>query len=735
MFQRKRVNTPSILQMEAVECGAAALGMILAYYGRIVPLEELRARCGISRDGSRASNIIKAARQYGMTAKGFRKEIDSLKAETMPVIIFWKFNHFVVLEGFGRRWVYINDPASGQRKVTHEEFDKAYTGITLTFEPNDDFERGGQRDRVLPSLWRRLAGSRLAIAYIMLAGLGVVFTGVIIPSFSRVFVDEILIRGEEWIIPLLLGMLITAALRGMFTWFQQYHILRTEAKLALKSSSEVVLHILSLPMEFFYQRYAGEISSRVALNDLVARRLSTEISTTILSLPLIVFFLVIMFQYDVLLTLVGIGIALVNLVVLRLLARQRIDSNQRLLQENGKLFGVTLNGLLLIETLKAGGLEGDFFSQWAGHQAKALNAQQDLGRTDLILSVVPVFLGALNTGVILIVGGLRVIDGALTIGMLVAFQSLMASFLAPVNQFVTINRTVQEVDTSLRRLNDVLRYEPDPHAQLGAEAEPVRNEGKLTGHLELVNLTYGYSRLGDPLIEDFNLVLQPGQRVALVGSSGSGKSTVAKLVAGLYQPWSGEILYDGLPRGAHSPAKLVSSIGMVDQDILLFQGSIRENLTLWDRTIPEVDIVQAAKDAAIHDAISQRQGGYNALVDEDGRNFSGGQRQRLELARALVTNPTLLILDEATSALDPITEQSIDRNLRRRGCSVLIVAHRLSTIRDSDEIIVMEQGRIVERGSHTELMQQDGAYTRLLASEEYETSRSQLDAILGTIVE
>jgi NHLM bacteriocin system ABC transporter peptidase/ATP-binding protein len=704
--------------MEAVECGAASLGIVLAHYGRRVPLEELRVACGVSRDGALASNVLRAARHYGLKADGFQCEVEGLKLLRLPAIIHWNFNHYLVLEGFRGQRVYLNDPARGPRTVSLHEFDESFTGIALAFEPEENFVRAGQRHRLIRALGRRLVGTRFALIYVVLASLALIIPGLIIPAFVRVFIDDILIGGQrDWLQPLLLVMLLTAAVRAVLTWIQQRSLLRLETRIALSSSSKVFWHTLRLPIEFFTQRYGGEIGSRIAINDRVAQILSEELATTMINIVLIVFYAALMFYYNPLLTLVGIAIAILNYLALQYVSRRRVDTNQRLLQERGKLLGAAMNGLQTIETLKATGVESDFFAQWAGYQAKTLNAQQQLGLSSQVLAVVPPFLSAISTVAILTIGGLQVMQGQLSLGLLVAFQSLMMSFLEPVNQMVNLGSRLQEVSGDLARLDDVLHYQTDDQLEGIDVAAPVQGTAKLTGAVELRQVTFGYNPLGKPLIEDFNLQLKPGARVALVGGSGSGKSTIARIMAGLYRPWKGEVLFDGQPR-AEIPRYLIhNSLALVDQDIFLFEGSVHDNLTLWDHTVPEHSILEAAKDAYIHEDIVERSGGYDHLVEEGGRNFSGGQRQRLEIARALVGNPTILILDEATSALDALTEKIIDDQLRQRGCTCLIVAHRLSTIRDCDEIIVLERGKVVQRGTHEELRHVDGPYLNLVTTE------------------
>ena len=713
---RHRVKTPTLLQMEAVECGAAALGIIMYYLGRVVPLPELRRECGVSRDGSKASNMLKAARRYGLEAKGFKKELTQLRELPLPYIVFWNFNHFLVVEGWGKEKVYLNDPASGPCTISLQEFDEAYTGVVLVMQPGEEFKRGGRKSSMLLAIWSRLKGTTGALAYCMLAGLLLTLVGLVVPVFTQIFVDEILIQGRQhWLRPLLLAMAIAAILQGALTLLQLRYLRRLKIKLAVGMSSRFLWHILRLPTSFYAQRFAGEISNRTSLNDQVADILSGELATTVIDMVMLGFYIVIMSQYDLVLTAIVVSFALINVITLRSISRQRKDANQRLIQDYGKAAGASIAALQSIETLKASGLESDFFARWSGYYTKAINSQQELGVTNQTLSVLPVLLSALSAAFLLAVGGLRVMDGHLSIGMLVAFQGMMQNFQQPVNSLVSFGRTLQELDGNLIRLDDVLDNPTDPQLEQRSEdTEPITP--KLEGHLELKSLTFGYSRLEAPLIESFSLKVKPGQRIALVGGSGSGKSTVAKLVSGLYEAWSGEILLDGKLKSKIPTQLLTNSVAMVEQDILMFEGTVRDNLTLWDTTVPDKYIKQACRDAAIDDVVQSMPGGYNAELAEGAANLSGGQRQRLEIARALVNNPSILIMDEATSALDSETEKIVDRNLRRRGCTCLIVAHRLSTIRDCDEIIVLDRGKVVQRGTHEELWQQEGVYARLIKS-------------------
>jgi NHLM bacteriocin system ABC transporter peptidase/ATP-binding protein len=708
-------KAPTVLQMEAVECGAAALAMILAHHGAWIPLEQLRVACGVSRDGSKASNIVKAARALGLAAKGFRKEPSTLHQLPMPCIIHWNFNHFVVLEGIDGDRVFINDPAMGRRQLNMAELDLAFTGVALAMEPTEAFHKVGSKPQGLRLLLRELQSSRAAVALVIAVSLSLIVPGIVIPGFSKVFVDEVLIQNSNsWLVPLLIGMGVTALFRAAVTALQQSLLLRLQTKLAVVMISRFLWHVMSLPMDFFTQRHAGDIANRVATNDQIARLLSSGVVSNALSLTSVVFFAAAMAVYDVLLAAIGVGLSLINVLALKIIAQRREDLSRSLALERGKLVGSTISAVRTIETLKASGLEDEAFGHWAGIQAKALNAEQELGASSILLDMLPTLLAGLTVAAILGIGGLRVIEGSLTLGGLVAFQSLMASFSEPITVLVNQVGAFQTIKGGLERLEDVYNYPFDKGA---STVSPDRFPPKLVGRIELKNVQFGYSILEPPLLTDLSIAIEPGTRVALVGPSGSGKSTLGRLICGLYKPWKGEIRIDGWLLSEIPPQVFANSIAYVDQDIFLFEGTARENVTLWDSTITEPEISQALKDAVIHDEIATRPGNYDCHVVEGGNNFSGGQRQRVEIARALVANPSVVVLDEATAALDPITEKAIDDNLRRRGCTCVIIAHRLSTIRDCDEIIVLRQGTIVERGTHEQLIALQGAYAQLVAQQ------------------
>jgi NHLM bacteriocin system ABC transporter peptidase/ATP-binding protein len=750
----KRVRTPTVLQMTAVECGAACLAMVLGYYGRFVPLEELRYECGVSRDGTKAGNVVRAALRFGLTAEGFSTEPDVLRTLPLPQIIFWSFNHFVVVDGFGPGLVFLNDPAVGPRSVSDAEFNESFTGVVLTFEPGPDFVRGGRRNRAVDGVLKRLRRSRAAVLFVVLAGVGLVVPGLLVPAFVRIFVDYYLIQGlTGWLVPLLAGMAGIAALRVSLSWLQKHTLLRLQTKLAMHGASRFLWHVLRLPVGFFAQRYSGEIGSRLALSDRVAELIAGELAVTLVDLMTMALYVGIMAVYDWPLAILAVGFATVNLLAFGLVSRPLTDASHKLLLDQSKLIGVTMSGLQMIESFKSSGTEDLFFTRWAGYHAKVVNAEQTLDRHRVILSSSPVLLSLLGATAVLVVGGFRVMAGDISIGVLVAFQTLMISFNAPLIGLVHLGGQIQEAEASLWRLDDILAHDLDREFREGAAApapetpkrppaQPIRRVSlwaeesasavaasaaaaeqldelpnvKLVGRLRLRNISFGFIPTNPPLIKGLSLDLEPGTRVALVGGSGSGKSTIGKLIAGLYQPWGGEILFDGRPLTEIDPRLFRNSIAMVDQDIALFEGSVSENISLWDRTMPEAQIIRAARDAMIHDDIAALPETYDFRVLEAGRNFSGGQRQRIEIARALAINPAVLILDEATSALDSVTEKEVVDKVRKRGCTAIIIAHRLSTIRDCDQIIVLKHGKIVEHGTHHSLLAEGSLYSQLVKS-------------------
>ena len=725
---KKRVKVPTVLQMEATECGAASLGMVLAHLGLWVPLEKLRAECGVNRDGSKASCVIRAARNRGCDAEGYRltaAELLELSEEedddTFPLIIHWEFNHFVVLEGIDKGRAYLNDPAMGRRTVPWEEFRTSYTGVALQILPGPDFQKAGARYNVFKDMAKKLLQDRWAMTFILILELCAIIPGLAGPVMSQIFLDDILSKKHpDWMTNFCLAMTVSFVLSGIMTWLRAVVLTQWQRKLTLADSSSYFWHLLKLPMQFFHQRYAAEVAGRVGFNQSIAGVLSGPAATAVLDFFVAIFYLLLLLQYNVTLTLIGVAFSSVEIALFFAMRRHLTDLNMRMQQDAGKAYGVAMNGLRMIETIKASGDEADFFTKWSGYQTKVLMASQETALWAMSVKLLPTLLAGVNGALIMTIGGFSIMEGAMTAGMFMAFQSLMGSFQAPVNALVGLGSTLQTTEMQMQRLNDVRCYEVDSLNFPEGEGQKAVPQDRLSGDLELKDVSFGYSPLERPLLEHFDLHARPGQWVAVVGASGSGKSTLAKIVTGLYEEWGGQVLFDGSPRRQLLRKVVVASLAAVDQDIFLISGTVAENIALFDKTVRRSDIVEAAKDACIHEDILKLNGGYEANIQEGGVNFSGGQRQRLEIARALAVNPSILVLDEATSALDPLTEKQVLDNIRHRGCTCLVVAHRLSTIRDCDEIIVLSQGKIVERGTHRQMIEQDGPYSRLIEERENE---------------
>ncbi|MFB7614013.1 NHLP family bacteriocin export ABC transporter peptidase/permease/ATPase subunit [Kitasatospora sp. NPDC056181] len=710
----RRVKPPVIFQMEALECGAASLAMILAHYKRYVPLEELRVACGVSRDGSKASNVLKAARRYGLTATGRRMDTEALSKLAPPAILFWEFNHFVVLNGFGRRLgkdvVHLNDPGSGPRVVNLADFNESFTGVVLTMSPGEGFRPGGRRPGVLASMPTRLRGSWGLLALSAYASVLLAVVGVAYPALTRAFVNSILLGGDRSFLTAFFGLMAaTVMATGVLTFLRQAFLLRLRISNATINSSRFLRHVFRLPINFFVQRSPADISSRVQSNDQVAVTLSNDLSSTLVNALVVVVYACLLWAYDPWLTVLSVSLSLLNIVALRTVARIRAGGVSRLATDEAQLLNTSYSGLQLIETMKATGGENTFFRRWAKEQSVVVTGQQRIGVPSAVMAVVAPALASVTTSLLLLIGGLEAVKGDLTVGLLVAFQALVSAFVSPIAQLIAVAQRVQDFAVQVTRLRDVENYRPEPRP--AASDAPA---GRLAGNLTFDRVTFGYNPLDAPLVSEFSFAVGPGRQVALVGGSGSGKSTAVRLISGLYRPWEGSVDIDGLPRDGIAPEVLSASVGFVDQDVFLFEGTVRDNITLWDTSIPDDQVIAALRDAAVYDVVSSRPGGIYAQVEEDGRNFSGGQRQRLEIARALVRNPRLLVLDEATSALDAETELLIMNSIRRRGCATVVVAHRLSTIRDSDEIVVLSRGDVVERGTHDALSAAGGAYAQLI---------------------
>lgn len=715
-------KVPQVMQMEALECGAASLTMILAYYNKWIPLEQVRSDCGVSRDGSNAKNVLKAARTYGLIAKGYRYEPEDLKKNgKFPCIIHWNFNHFLVLCGFKGNKAVLNDPAKGSYSVSMDAFDQAFTGICLMFEPDEGFMPDGKPKSVVKFAGNRLRGAKTAVVFVILTTIIASLLGIIQPAFSRIFLDRLLTgRNPEWVFPFLAGLTALTLVQLIVAWVQAVYSLRINGKLAAVGNTGFLWKVLRMPMEFFSQRMAGDIQGRQGSNASIANNLVNTAAPLIIDAVMMVFYLVVMLRYSPMLSFVGIASIMVNLFFSRVISKKRVNITRVQMRDAGKLAGATVAGIEMIETIKASGAENGFFEKWAGYQASVNTQKVRFARLNQYLGIVPEFVSALTNTAVLMLGVYLCIRGDFTVGMIMAFQGFLASFTAPATTLIGAGQTLQEMRTEMERIEDVMQYPEDVCFQGEDENgdEPDAAEyDKLSGKILIKNVTFGYSKLAEPLIEDFNLDVAPGSRIAFVGSSGCGKSTISKLISGLYQPWSGEILFDSKPIKKIDRSVFTGSLAVVDQDIILFEDTIANNIKMWDSSIEDFEMIMAARDAQLHEDIMQRDSGYQYKITEGGKDFSGGQRQRMEIARVLAQDPTIIILDEATSALDAKTEYEVVKAIKDRGITCIVVAHRLSTIRDCDEIIVMEQGKVMERGTHEELYAKGGLYTKLVSND------------------
>ena len=709
-------KVPVVMQLEALECGAACLCMILAYYNKWIPIEQVREDCGVSRDGSNARNVLKAARFYGLEAKGYRYEPDTLKEHgTFPCIVHWNFNHFVVLDGFKGGKAYLNDPAKGTYSVSMEDFDEAFTGICLQFEPTEEFVPSGKPKSMLSFAAKRLKGTGSAIAFTVLTGIIAALMGFVQPAFSRVFLDHLLSGSNvEWTTPFLLILGGFNLIQIIMSALQAVYSLRINGKMAAVGNASYMWKILKLPMKFFSQRMAGDIQGRQASNASVANTLIGTFAPIALNAVLMVLYFVVMLRYSVILTIVGLTSLLINAVASFYISKKRINITRVSMRDSAKLATATVAGIEMIETIKASGAESGYFKKWSGYQASVNTQQVKFLKLNQYLGMVPQFVSALANNAVLLLGVWLTMQGEFTVGMVMAFQGFLASFMSPAMTMVSAGQTLQEMRTQMERVDDVMEYPEDAVFAEGNSSEELH---KLSGRVELKNITFGYSPLAEPLIKDFSMTVTPGKSVAIVGASGCGKSTMSKLIAGLYQPWSGEVLFDGKPMNQIPKNVFRGSVAVVDQEIILFEDTIANNIKMWDDSIEDFEMILAAHDAQIHEDIMQRPKGYQHKLVEGGKDFSGGQRQRMEIARALAQEPTIVILDEATSALDAKTEYEAVKAIRNRGITCIVIAHRLSTIRSCDEIIVMEKGEIKDRGTHKELMESSRIYQDLVSAE------------------
>ena len=705
-------KVPVIMQLEELECGAACLCMVLGYYHKWIPIEEVRNTCGVSRDGVSAGNILRAARFYGLNASGYRCPVSTLmKNVTFPCIAFVHGCHFIVVCGVKNGMIYVNDPAKGNDKYTEKEFDEIFNNILIQFSPSESFQPSGKPKSMLSYVKKRLKGTTVAIVFACLTGIIASMIGVISPAFSRVFLDYLL-PGEnpQWVWPFLILLAIFDFVQIIMTGLQSVYSLRINGKMAVIGNSTFMWKIFKMPIQFFSQRRAGDIQQRQASNATIASTLIETFAPLFLNLLMMLFYLGVMLKYSWILTMIGLFSMSVNILLSQYIAKKRINITRVSMKESANLASTTIIGIDMIESLKSTGAENGFFTKWAGIQANANAQQVQYAKTDVYLSMIPQFITTVTNYLILLSGAWLIMSGEFTIGKLMAFQGFLGSFMSPAITLVDTGRTLQEMRTNMERIDDVMEY-PDENI-FSEKTDSIYQP--LSGKIEMKDVVFGYNILSKPLIENFHLSIEPGQSIAIVGDSGCGKSTISKLLSGIYEPWSGKILFDGKPLKEIYKGVFRSSVAVVDQDITLFEGTIADNIRMWDLNVDDMAIIQASKDAQFHDDVMKRPHGYKGKLQEDGRDLSGGQRQKLEIARALASNPSILIMDEATSALDAKNEYEVLQAVKKRNITCIMIAHRLSTIRSCDKICVMESGKIQGIGTHEELMENNALYQNLV---------------------
>ena len=716
----KKINKPSVhkvakvpmtIQMEATECGAASLCMVLAYYDKWIPLDQMRLMCGVSRNGSNAKNILIAARKLGLVAQGYRFEPEELKQNGhFPCIVFWEFNHFIVVNGFKNGKVYVNDPARGRIKMSMDRFDEGFTGVVLMFEPSEDFEPSGSPFKISSFIKERLEGTGQAIAFSVITSVIIAISGIILSGYSRIFLDKILTgNNPRWFIPFIASLSVISIVLIVVSFISAINSLRIEGKFSSIGATTYMWKVLHLPMEFFAQRMAGDIQQRKNTNEGIASRLINVISPLALQCGMMIFYLIVMIRYSYILSAIGIVTVIINLTVSRIITHKRVDLAKVLAMDNARLYQSTVSGISMIETIKGSGAENSFFERWSGIQAAANKQNVNYIELEHVMGTIPAIISAINNSVIMVLGIWLTINGLFTEGMLVAFQGFVSSFMTPARTLISAGQTFQEMETDINLMNDVLLYPDDP-VSYSLNEDAGHSYDKLSGDIIIKDLTFGYSRLDEPLIKNLNLTIDKGSSVAIVGASGCGKSTLSKLLSGLYLPWSGQILFDGQNIQEIDRSVFTGSLAVVDQNIVLFEDTIASNIKMWDSSIEDFEMILAARDAQIHDDIMKRLGGYKYRICEGGKDLSGGEKQRIEIARVLAQDPTIIIMDEATSALDAKTEKEVVKAIKNRGITCIVIAHRLSTVRDCDKIVVLDNGRIIEQGTHDQLYAMKGKY-------------------------
>ena len=706
-------RVPVIMQMENMECGAAALAMVLAYYGKWIPLSKLRELCGISRDGAKMSIIAKTARTMGLQAQGYRYEADEFfKNATFPCIVHWNFTHFVVICGRKGNKVYVNDPARGNMKISVQDFDDAFTGLCICFSPDENFEPSGRPRSIYSYLKANLKEAKMTVAFVAAASFIVSLSSLLLPAASRLFLDGIISRkNPEWLLPLIALLGILCVIQLTVGWVQAVFQMKLFGVLGIKTSIRYMWHIFHMPARFFFQRQPGDLQQNEEASRTVSETFIMRIVPLLINALMMAFYAFAMFRYSPLMSAVGLSVVCINLFLCRYIANRRINIVRIMKRDMGKLISSSMTGISMVETIKAAGAENAFFGRWSGYQANVNEQNVRFEKISQILGSIPGILINLCSVLLLCCGIWLVIKEQFTIGSVMAFQALLTAFMNPAYQMVNSEQMLQEMRTDMERIEDIMAY---PEYDLLAGEVSAEQFRRITGQIEFRNVTFGYSALEEPLVKDLSFRIEAGTRTAIVGASGCGKSTVLSLASGLYEPWDGQVIIDGRPLEQIAKNELRGSMAVIDQNIMLFKDTVANNIKMWDNSIEDYEMILAAKDAHIHDDIMAKENGYHHVLLENGADFSGGQRQRLEIARALASDPSVIIMDEATSALDAITEYQVVSSIHDRGVTCLIVAHRLSTIRDCDWIIVLDQGKIAEQGTHDELMALNGLYSSLV---------------------
>jgi len=710
----KIAKVPMILQMEACECGAASLGMILSYYGRRLPLEQLRIDCGVSSNGSNLSLIKAAAERNGLIARAYKMEPSAVRQAPFPVIIHWNTTHFVVLCGFNKRGAVIADPACGMVNVTPEDFSKSFTGIVMTFEKSETFSRLNYKKganfisvhvkKFIPSLiFSIIVGTILSVFRFL------------VPFFDTAFIDKILIDRKTAELPvLIIFMIICMMFISISGALGSYLHNDLEKKLSLVINSDFMLKMTKLPIIFFTQRNPGELTNRQHGNLKIAENLCFVLISIIVNVFFGVIYVVGFFLFDLKIGIVGLFSVALNVTVI-LISANRLDRNTVLFMRNdGVLRGGVSAAIDMIETTKSCGCEDSIFERIMGAAAKNYTVSSKMEMISTYATTSLSLINNLINALLLTLGIGYVISGKLTIGVLIAISGLLSVFLGSLNEVSTMSLSMRSLKGNIEAANDAMNYASD-----GGFLENIEEQTRsINGDIQIEDLSFSYGLYAPPVIKNLSLGFGKGESVAIVGKSGSGKSTLLKLLMGLYSPTSGKILYSGNERFEFSKEYFYFRIAIVDQNIRMFEGTVLDNISMFDKDISYEEAVEAAKIACIHNVIINRESAYYASVLENGKNFSGGQRQRIEIARALAKKPEILILDEATSALDDSTEAMVMENIKAKNITLIIISHRLSTIRNCNKIVVLNNGEIFEQGSHEGLIKADGIYKKLVSGGE-----------------